>query len=316
VSKTLVAVSGRKQSGKSSLCHFLQAHLWKKLSRHDTGSMTFSQRLTGEIDWTSQWIRSGDTYVSEEPCDLDKVAGIYNFADALKGICIDLLGLTHEQVWGTDEQKNSRTQFMWENLPTSIRWANGGSKLAKPPREDIQKLYDNQIWRLSDEQRWSNCFTLGWQPEQYRSGHMTAREVMQVVGTDVMRKMFYDGVWVDSTLRKVANSAAPIALIADLRFRSEFAAVQKAGGYLIRLERVVHASDNHSSEKDFDGFDFESIPNILIIPEQVDIETKNKLAAEWLENVVLKETHDRLYSIDPEISTKEACRPHRSGCAA
>ena len=40
----------------------------------------------------------------------------YNFATPLKGVCMSLFGLTHKQCYGTDQEKNTHTNIMWENL--------------------------------------------------------------------------------------------------------------------------------------------------------------------------------------------------------
>ena len=66
---SIIAFAGRKQSGKSTLC----------------------------------------TQVVNFIYDLEKLenqAVIYNFADPLKNLCMDILGLSFEQCYGTDDQKN------------------------------------------------------------------------------------------------------------------------------------------------------------------------------------------------------------------
>ena len=63
----IIAFAGRKQSGKTSGCEFT--------------ANVFARTL-------------------------QKNASIYNFADPLKKMCIEIFGLTHDQCYGTDEQKN------------------------------------------------------------------------------------------------------------------------------------------------------------------------------------------------------------------
>jgi hypothetical protein len=135
-------------------------------------------------------------------------AKIYNFADPLKrDVCMNILGLTYDQCYGTDEDKNSLTENYW----------------------DGQKL--------------------------------TAREVMQFVGTDIFRKM-QQNVWAGATILKIKNEKPPLAIIADCRFPNEVDAVRNAGGLVIRLTRKPfssdHASENALEPKNYDwnNFDF------------------------------------------------------------
>jgi len=41
----------------------------------------------------------------------------FAFADGIKDFCIDILGLTPIQCYGSDEDKNTSTKFLWENTP-------------------------------------------------------------------------------------------------------------------------------------------------------------------------------------------------------
>ena len=105
----IIAFAGRKQSGKTSCSNFV-----KTLFPDD-----------------------------------ENFVKVYNFADPLKqDVCMNLLGLTYEQCYGDDEQKNTLTDILWN-----------------------EKL-------------------------------LTAREVMQLVGTDLFRAMKHD-VWTSSTIQKI-----------------------------------------------------------------------------------------------------------------
>lgn len=91
-------------------------------------------------------------------------------------------------------------------------------------------------------------------------GYMTARELLQYFGTDVMRKM-YTNVWVDHAIKTIKSEQSEVAVIADVRFPNEVEAIKKAGGKVIRLTREKY-EDSHSSESaldkdvyDWDNFD-------------------------------------------------------------
>jgi hypothetical protein len=78
----IVAFAGRKQSGKSSAAEFTAQEYSKK---------------HGEV------------------------SAIYNFADPLKQLCIDILGLEHHQCYGTDEEKNELVDCYWNDKQLSGR---------------------------------------------------------------------------------------------------------------------------------------------------------------------------------------------------
>lgn len=154
----------------------------------------------------------------------------YNFADPLKRMAMVMFGLTREQCYGTDEQKNSLTEVRWENMPG---------------------LHD-----LDKREKWS--------------GQMTAREFMQVFGTNIMRKI-KDNVWVDLCIDQIKQDNPNLALIGDCRFKNEIDAVHAAGGKVIYFTRNSESSDGHESEqaaKYIDDYDFVLDNKNMSIDEQ------------------------------------------------
>ena len=94
---------------------------------------------------------------------------------------------------------------------------------------------------------------LGFGLTVHESGPMTAREFMQFLGTDVMRKI-YEPIWVENCFKRIEEDGPEIAVIGDCRFMNEIQAVQKAGGKVIRLTRSLYES-KHQSEIDADNYD-------------------------------------------------------------
>lgn len=149
---TIIAFAGRKQSGKTTCSEFL--------------NKIFSTLGSSKI---------------------------YNFADPLKqNICIDILGLSYNQCYGTDDKKNEFVDCYWDGR------------------------------------------------------QLTAREVMQIVGTDIFRKM-KQNVWSDAIIRRINQENLDMAIIADCRFPNEVNAIKKAGGMVVKLTRNPHNS-YHASE--------------------------------------------------------------------
>ena len=84
---------------------------------------------------------------------------------------------------------------------------------------------------------------------------MSAREVMQIFGTECVRRWF-GNVWADAAVRRIRSCGADLATISDCRFRDEVETILKQPqGYVIRLTRSPNI-DAHSSESDLDGFNW------------------------------------------------------------
>lgn len=189
----IIAFAGRKQSGKTTCSEFVLKY------------------YNGII----------------EPFNCGK---IYNFADPLKrDICMNILGLTYEQCYGEDMDKNTLTDIEWN-----------GKKL-------------------------------------------TAREVMQFVGTDLFRKMKND-VWASATITKIKNDKPKLAIIADCRFPNEVEAIKNAGGLVIKLNRNPFNSD-HASETALDEHNY-PVQNfdLVIYNDNITISQQNQIVLNFLKN--------------------------------
>ena len=224
----IIGIAGLKQSGKSTVTNFLHGHVMKKNEVIDE----FFMSPEGELVVTSLYEEDGKPVKNMGVLDLcqtsDRLVDYansniwplikgYSFADPLKEILIGLFEVLPEQVYGTNDQKNTPTKVSWEDMP------------------GVTKSYLKKV---------------------DKSGLMTARELMQYFGTEVMRKI-YEPVWTNSCLNRIKQDGSPIAVISDCRFSNEFEAVKKAGGLLVKLSRSPYESD-HSSEVDvstYDGFD-------------------------------------------------------------
>ena len=149
----IIGFAGKKQSGKNTCCNFLLAlkfhehGVCKHASLNEQGQIIVSD-LFGEtvsgVDWiplTEDYVDISQLLANFGPCK------IYAFADVLKEFAVDVLGLEHNQVYGTNEEKNSPTHLLWENMPT------GNNKGPMTGREVLQyfgsdicrKMYEN-IW--------------------------------------------------------------------------------------------------------------------------------------------------------------------------
>lgn len=191
MNSNIIAFAGRKQSGKTTCSQFVAKY------------------FNGII----------------EPFNGAK---IYNFADPLKqDICMNILGLTHNQCYGEDIDKNTHTDIEWDGIK------------------------------------------------------LTAREVMQFVGTDIFRKMKPD-VWAGATIAKIYREQPQLAIIADCRFPNEVDVVKNAGGLVIKLTRNPYNS-SHSSETALDEINYANNNFDLVIHNEIlTIQEQNETVLAFL----------------------------------
>jgi hypothetical protein len=129
------------------------------------------------------------------------------FADPLKDICVDVLGLRRDQVHGTEADKNTLTEYRAHQLPEGGEYGDIESPLLR----------------------------------------LTVRQVMQRVGTEVFRRidpLVWAKALLRRASRLLPDD---IAVVHDVRFPDEAKAINDAGGKVIWLNRGIkgdgHASE-------------------------------------------------------------------------
>lgn len=151
----------------------------------------------------------------------------FQFATPLKKFCIETLGLTHAQCYGTSADRETPTKYRWGDIAPWIR-----EKYGKSPDEI-----------------------------------MTARSVLQVVGTDLMRQSFYKDIWAQAGLLQALHSDATTCCYTDGRFPNELKITRTADKcVVIRLYRETGLDDSHDSETALDELDIR--PNQRSITEK------------------------------------------------
>ena len=255
----IIAFSGRKQSGKNTSAHFVYG-----LYLAGTGQFK-DVGLSNE--GLIEVVKQDDTLVTFEPLKyylgigeidpevmdivnaISPVIKIYSFADALKNdICMNILGLSYEQCYGSEEQKNKPTHIRWENMP-------GIQTKDRNPSFEIIGLFGENNY--------------------HTKGPMTAREVMEYVGTNIFRKMYGDS-WDNATMSKIEKEKPTFAMITDTRFGNEVMSVKKRNGKVIRVTRnPVNSNSEPETALDKENFDWNNFDYVvdnenLSISEQCD----------------------------------------------
>ena len=165
----IIIISGKKGSGKTTLAKHI-CDLWK----NHVGAKTY---------------KAAD-------------CRIYSFADPLKHFCINVLGLTPKQCYGSEDDKNSMTDLRWINQS-----------------QEVLKAYSKRNKK---------------RVIIYPSGYMTAREVMEVVGTQIVRKWKPDA-WCQAVYNMIETDQPALAVISDARNPNEITVGTEMGAKSIRL---------------------------------------------------------------------------------
>ena len=273
MNKLCVVLSGRKQSGKTSSCNYIRAkYLNKKwassLSQERTGIdeeyWTMDNRhhfinSVGELrvkikdkEYTeeeaypsnaTQWVDGDPVFYPPVLCGVMKSIKTYSFADPLKKFLIDVFGVPHESCYGTDEQKNVLIpHLLWDRIPDM--WRPFTEKRHDP-------VYVEFSGKVAD----------GWVEKVQKAGPMSGREIMQLFGTEVCRRIYGD-CWALGTYNSIRNEAYELALVSDSRFPNEITMGNTVNAKTIRLLRAV-SKDEHVSETALDAFPLDNYTLVL-----------------------------------------------------
>lgn len=145
----ILGVSGRKQSGKSTTGNFiyslymLAASVSEEVYINGYGQIVVSDLLgdrnySGVFDPTD---RDHTDYIKPKVFEkLDPIVRIYNFADPLKQLCVDILGLERHQCYGTDDEKNEKVDCYWNEKQLT------GREVLQIVGTDWFRTMQNDVW--------------------------------------------------------------------------------------------------------------------------------------------------------------------------
>lgn len=229
MTQKILVLSGKKQSGKTSTSNFIHGYIMRMMKI--TEKFNIDPNNGNLLVWSAvsdgaEGYKYGMGWLdlqSRNPKVLDYLFHVvwphvkcYNFADELKNIAINVFGLTYEQCYGTNEQKNTATQIRWK---------------------DIAFALDKKVTKDKD----LNVF-------------LTAREFLQHFGTGVCRRIYGD-CWADSTYKRIQREGSEFAIIADGRFPNEIdLGIDKYNAKSLRLDGIFTELDTHESETALDDY--------------------------------------------------------------
>jgi len=315
----IIGFSGKKQSGKNTSVRFL---------------MNYADLILPQPQCEARI----DGYKVFPPTHTNVKR--FSMAGPLKRFAVEVLGLEPRQVYGTDEDKNSPTRYLWGDLPhfqeiinritaynnerdekgapKHWRWKDATSGLvhgaiagaaigagvsvtgaavggvvggivglASTMQEDKPAEVQappspngEQPIRQPEKEYLPTYMKVPGATDQ-----MTARQVLQEVGTGIFRRMWGD-IWAQACIREIKAWGGDVAFIDDIRFPNEVDAVQGDGGVVVRFTMdIFKGQDQHESECALDPnkFDWAKFA-IVAFNDGMTMERQNQLVLEKLVN--------------------------------
>ncbi len=170
---------------------------------------------------------------------------IKRFAGKVKEICSILTGIPIEDF----EKQEVKDRVLGEEW-TRYGYADGFSHVYHNGEKETimnNKQCDKERYELELKTNWQTAYK-----HQY-----TVREILQLVGTDAMRNVIHENVWVNALFSDYKPQDAPYKYLGDLledkhhkvlnnpnwiitdtRFPNEAEAIKSRGGLLIRVNRI------------------------------------------------------------------------------
>ena len=175
---------------------------------------------------------------------------IHKFADALKDIVCILTGCTREQLEDIDF-KNTLLSDEW------IRYGKANGFYSHSDNNPSHKIMDN---KQCSKEEYEEELKVNWQTA-YKT-HFTYRELLQQLGTNLLRNKLHENVWINALFNKYKDEwngmntynntcKFPNWVITDCRFENEAKAIKDRGGIVIRVNR-----DSKSKWVDKEEWDF------------------------------------------------------------
>jgi len=154
----IIAFAGAKQSGKTTSVNFLHGHemkshgFIKEFFIDEGGRLVVNAKYLDDNDkeFESMGVfdvfQESQTFADYASSTFWPFVKAYNFADPLKRMCIALFGLDREQCYGTDEQKNSLTDILWDNVSQDSSGRMTAREFMQAFGTDICRKIKDDVW--------------------------------------------------------------------------------------------------------------------------------------------------------------------------
>ena len=193
--------------------------------------------------------------------------------------CITLYG--RKRV-GKNTVANAIRQYVDQH---KMSWKIKEASFAKPLRQILGILYDIPDEFLYDDSSKDRVVDVTWEEVNIDSdgeqGNMTFRRLLQIFGTDLMRKQWSKNIWSSIPFRKDYPDHT-LVLITDARFENELRMSREHQGINIHIVRPgqkqedTHASENQEIPQELFDFTIIGKEGVPALTKQVhDLLTEN-----------------------------------------
>lgn len=246
----IIAISGKKQSGKDTVGEIIQSLIInkKKISNSNVPHWYYTS------DYSSDWT-------------------IKQFGTKLKQIISILTNIPIEEL-EKEEIKNKVLSSEWDRYLLKEYWVNDNhvvdEKYVYFATEKSMQDYINTTKHTD-----YTCYQAG-------KRSITIRQLLQQIGTEVMRDAIHPNIWINALFNDYyksikelnpfedpipyfeKNAKYPNWIITDLRFPNELKAVKEKKGITIRVNRDLQKESDdysHISETALDDAEFDYVIN-------------------------------------------------------
>jgi|TARA_Y100000385_G_scaffold251545_1_gene274393 hypothetical protein len=158
----VIGISGRKQSGKNTAANYIAGSILKSKNMiqdfviTEVGSLSIKTTDgDGNVGWgIFDLTRKDQTFTSYAEQEIWPFIKIYHFADPLKSMAVEFFDLTPQQVYGTDNDKNTKTPYSqngWRHKMTAREFLQYfGTEVMRNIKDSI--WVDYTMKRINKEQ--------------------------------------------------------------------------------------------------------------------------------------------------------------------
>lgn len=183
------------------------------------------------------------------------------FADPIKEMLSHLLNMNREDF----ESRNIK-----ENCVVCLK--------------DLSKIctngYDLESYNLLPDSKFSKL-AKEWSPELSHRYYLSIRQVMQLFGTEIMRNILDDKLWINCILNRSNRNNL---IISDLRFITEYEEIKKRNGFIIYIDRGL-TPGTHKSESEMQILLNQNKFDLIIDNKNISLKELFNIVKEQINNV-------------------------------
>lgn len=154
----IIGIAGRKQAGKNTVANYINGHVLKNkemindFTIDDNGMLVVNtQDASGQSGFgIFDVTRKDKVFVEYAERDLWPYIKVYHFADPLKEMAVNLFDLNPTNVYGTNDQKNEKTDLKWEDMPD-----NTSNKEGRMTYREFLEHFGTKVIRKIKTNAWS-----------------------------------------------------------------------------------------------------------------------------------------------------------------